>query len=62
MRDIIKLINKRCLAETTGISYARLRKYSAGQLKNLTDEEIKEIYNYLLSLAECFKKGEIKND
>lgn len=56
MRDIIKMINKKSLADATGISYSRLRKFSAGQLKSLTSEEIEEIYNYLLALAEHFKK------
>lgn len=56
MREIIKLINKKSLADATGISYSRLRKYSAGQLKSLTSEEIEEIYKYLLALAEHFKK------
>ena len=61
MRDIIKLINKKSLEDATGISYSRLRKFSAGQLKSLTSAEIEEIRNYLLALAECFNGGE-KND
>ena len=61
MRDIIKLINKKSLADAKGISYSRLRKFSAGQLKSLTSAEIEEIRNYLLALAECFNGGE-KND
>lgn len=62
MRDIIKLINKKSLADATGISYSRLRKFSAGQLKSLTSAEVKEIREYLLALAECFNGGEEKND
>lgn len=56
MRDIIKMINKKSLADATGISYSRLRKFSAGQLKSLTSEEIDKIYNYLIALAGYFKK------
>lgn len=62
MREIIKLINKKSLADATGISYSRLRKFAAGRLKSLTSDEIKEIHNYLLSLAEYFIDKEIKND
>lgn len=58
MRDIIKLINKQSLAATTGISYSRLRKFAAGQLKTLTAAEILEIHEYLLALAGCFEEGE----
>ena len=56
MQDIIRKINKKSLADATGISYSRLRKFSAGQLKSLTTAEIEKIYNYLLALAEHFKK------
>ena len=56
MRKAIQQINKKSLADATGISYSRLRKFSAGQLKSLTSEEIRDIYNYLLALAERFKK------
>ena len=56
MRDIIKLINKKSLADATGISYSRLRKFSAGQLKSLTSEEIDKIYDYFITLAGHFKK------
>lgn len=56
MKEVIQKINKKSLADATGISYSRLRKFSAGQLKSLTSEEIEEIYKYLLALAEHFKK------
>lgn len=56
MRKAIQQINKKSLADATGISYSRLRKFSAGQLKSLTSEEIRDIHNYLLALAERFKK------
>jgi len=56
MKEVIKEINKKSLADATGISYSRLRKFSAGQLKSLTSEEIEKIYDYLLALAEHFKK------
>lgn len=56
MKDIIKLINKKSLADATGISYSRLRKFSAGQLKSLTSEEIEKIHQYFLALAEHFEK------
>ena len=56
MKDIIKLVNKKSLADATGISYSRLRKFSAGQLKSLTSEEIDKIYSYFITLAGYFKK------
>ena len=62
MRETIKLINKKSLADATGISYSRLRKLAAGQLKSLTSEEINKIHEYLLSLAECFIDKEKNND
>ena len=55
MRDIIKNLNKSSLASATGISYSRLRKYSSGFIAELTPEEIKKIYEYLLALADNFK-------
>lgn len=57
MREVIKNLNKRTVAEATGISYSRLRKYSAGILKDLTDEEREKIYNYLINIAENFKNN-----
>ena len=44
MREIIAELNKSTLAEATGISYSRLRKFSAGVVKELTPEEKKAIY------------------
>lgn len=61
MREIIKNLNKRALADGTGISYSRLRKYAASQINELTQEEKDLIYNYLQSLSSVFK-GENKND
>lgn len=55
MRDIIQKLNKSTLAEGTGISYSRLRKFAAGSVKELTAEEKTLIYNYLISLANKFK-------
>jgi DNA-binding Xre family transcriptional regulator len=39
MRDTIKDLNKQTLANATGISYSRLRKYATGLVKDLTQEE-----------------------
>ena len=58
MREIIKLINKKSLADATTVSYSRLRKYSAGQLKSLTSDEIKQIHDYFINLADKFKGEE----
>mgnify|MGYP002512514662 CR=1 FL=1 len=55
MRDIIKDLNKATLAEATGISYSRLRKYASGAVNELTSEERELIYKYLLSIADKFK-------
>lgn len=55
MREAIQDLNKRTLAEGTGISYSRLRKYSAGLINELTEEEKEKIYKYLLSLSSIFK-------
>lgn len=55
MRNAIKDLNKATLASATGISYARLRKFSTGIIANLTLEEREKIYLYLLSIAERFK-------
>lgn len=55
MREIIKDLNKRALAEGTGISYSRLRKYAASEVKDLTKEEREKIYDYLISLSDIFK-------
>lgn len=54
MRDVIKNLNKRSLAETTGISYSRLRKYASNELKTLSQAEIQLIYNYLINLSQIF--------
>ena len=55
MREIIAELNKSTRAEATGISYSRLRKFSAGVVKELTPEEKKAIYLYLISIANKFK-------
>lgn len=55
MKDIINTLNKHSLATATGISYSRLRKYSAGAVAELTEEERRKIYEYLLSIADAFK-------
>ena len=55
MRNIIKNLNKATLAEATGISYSRLRKYASGIVSELTPEERKLIYEYLLFIANKFK-------
>lgn len=57
MRDAIKDLNKHTLAEATGISYSKLRKYATGIVKDLTPEEREKIYLYLLEVAERFKAG-----
>ena len=54
MRDAINELNKSSVAKATGISYARLRKYSAGLVKELTPEEQEKIYKYLIKLADRF--------
>lgn len=56
MREVIQNLNKRTLADATGISYRRLRSYSSGALEKLTDDEIRRIYEYLISIAEKFIK------
>jgi hypothetical protein len=55
MRDVIQNLNKSTLAEATGISYSRLRKFSAGVVKELMPEEKKAIYLYLINIANKFK-------
>ena len=57
MRDVINELNKSSIAKATGISYGRLRKYSAGLVKDLTPEEKEKIYKYLIQLANIFKNG-----
>lgn len=54
MREILKSLNKSSLSAGTGISYDRLRKYSVGLVKELTEQEIKAIHDYLAGLAEKF--------
>ena len=56
MKEVIQNLNKRSLADATGISYRRLRSYSSGVLNKLTDEEIKKIHEYLISIADKFIK------
>ena len=55
MREIIRDMNKHTLAEATGISYSKLRKYATGLVKDLTPEEREKIYIYLVKVAEKFK-------
>lgn len=57
MKNAINQLNKHSVAEATGISYSRLRKYSSGLLKSLTAEEQEKIYKYLMELANRFKVG-----
>lgn len=57
MKDIIRSLNKNSIAEATGISYSRLRKYATGQVKSLRPDEIELIIMYLDTLIE-----DIKND
>ena len=57
MKEKIKELNKKSLADSTGISYARLRKFAAGQIKELTSEEIELIHNYLIESAEIFTEA-----
>lgn len=59
MREAIKKLNKRVLAEELNISYARLRKFAAGEMKELTDNEIKLIHDYLIQVANIFTIKEI---
>lgn len=61
MRDAIKDLNKHTLAEATGISYSKLRKYATGIVKDLAPEEREKIYLYLLEVAERFKAGSACN-
>ena len=60
MKEKIKELNKKSLADATGISYGRLRKFAAGQIKELTSEEIKLIHDYLIEAAKIFT--EVQND
>ena len=55
MREIIQNLNKHTFADATGISYSKLRKFSAGIVKDLTDAEKKAIYDYLINIANNFK-------
>ena len=61
MREAVKDLNKHSLAEATGISYSKLRKYATGIVKDLTLEEREKIYLYLLEVAERFKAGDTCN-
>ena len=54
MRDIIRDLNKHSLADATGISYSRLRKYATGLVKDLTPEEREKIQIYFVKVAEKF--------
>lgn len=55
MREILKDLNKRAVADGTGISYTRLRKYTAAQVQELTDEEKEKIAEYLMTLSNIIK-------
>jgi hypothetical protein len=55
MRNIIQNLNKRTLADATGISYPRLRKFSSGEVNELREEEKILIYQYLVDLANIIK-------
>lgn len=55
MRETIQKLNKSTLAQDTGISHSRLRKYASGVIENLRDDEIEAIHKYLTELAEKFK-------
>lgn len=55
MREAIQNLNKHTIANATGISYSRLRKFSSGDVRELTDEEKKLIHGYLIAVAEKFK-------
>lgn len=55
MREVVQNLNKSTLAEATGISYSRLRKFASGVVKELTQTEKEAIYLYLISIANRFK-------
>ena len=55
MREVIRDLNKRAVAEGTGISYSRLRKYAAAQIQELTKEERESIAQYLSNLSSIVK-------
>ena len=62
MRDTIKKLNKRVLAEDLDLSYARLRKFAAGEIKTLTQTEAELIHDYLIELANIFTKENIDDN
>lgn len=55
MRDAIRDLNKHTLADATGISYSKLRKYATGFVSDLTPQEREKIYIYLVEVANKFK-------
>ena len=55
MREVIRDLNKRAVSEGTGISYSRLRKYAAAQIKELTKDEREAIAAYLFELSVIIK-------
>lgn len=61
MREVIKNLNKRAISDDTGISYSRLRKYAARQIKELTKEEKQAIAEYLETLS-AIVKGECNDE
>ena len=53
MRDAIKDLNKHTLAEATGISYSKLRKYATGIVKDLNARRVrKNLFIYQRSLKD----------
>ena len=59
MRDVIQKLNKKTLADETGISYSRLRKYSSGVIKDLTTGEKVLILQYLSDISHKIKEETI---
>lgn len=62
MREAVKNLNKRSLADATGISYSRLRKYASGELNSLSQNEIILIHEFLIKLAKIFIIQEVNDD
>lgn len=60
MRETIKKLNKRVLADDLNVSYSRLRKFAAGEIKELNEKEVKLIHDYLIQLANIFVIKEIE--
>lgn len=62
MREAIKNLNKRSIAEGTGISYSRLRKYASGELNSLSQNEIILIHDFLIKISNKFILEDKPND